>query len=448
MSQNFVKLVRMIPISTEHLNGKEVENNYGAAQEMFGSLGIDTEEAIRFTNQVRVSSPCWCLDNVTGYEVPNHNATSKGSASGLQAATKTPGMPRNLVEHRADLKKALDMVPGPNDVLVHDIYADTGGKYTPRNEHEPAHFAGWVQWAEDNGFHLHMNPSPFNHPMVKDGFTLASPEKAVRDYWIQEITRTRRIAEYMGKEQGATCVHNIWIPDGAMDNRIDRFTPREILRGSLLGCLAEEHEHVGDAVEGKLFGIGIEDYTVGHHQFYSDFSAEHGTILCFDTGHFTHMNLNELRDYISCALVSDGREGILMHVSYPRHWDSDFVPRTSDWLNAIADEIKRSEESKCALYWANDFFQPNAQPIAALVIGGRTTRKAILNSYLDPYDLLTKAEKTDDTNMAKLAIAERRKELPFGAVWDMYCLRHNVPTGLSFLREVARYETEVMSKRT
>jgi len=446
MDKSFLQAVRNLGEVGRYLDEATIIKNYEFARDAYSKLGIDTDEAMDRIDKITVSSPCWCLDNVVGYEVANPSGAEVTRGAGLQAIEKSQGMPRNLMEHMADLKFSLGLIPGPNGVLVHNIYADTDGKYIPRNEHSSEHFEGWVKWGRDYGIELHMNPSPFNHPMVVDGFTLASKDPDVRDYWIQEIRNTRRIASYIGGEQEIPSVHNIWVPDGSMDNRIDRAGPRERLWESLEACLEEDLPNQIDAVEGKLFGIGLEDYTVGSHELYADFSAEKGTILCIDTGHFTHMDPRELPDKISSHLVSRGRKGILMHVSYPVKWDSDFVARSSDWLNGIADAVKRSGKAE-KVYWGNDFFQPGAQPIASLVLGGRATRKSILHSYLDPFDLPTYSESVDKTNMVKLALTERRRELPFGAVWDMYCLRNNVPAGLSFLNEVSSYEETVMSKR-
>ncbi len=428
-------------------SGTKVIRSYEAAKERYLSLGIDTDIAIAETDRVRIGHPCWAIDSVGGYEVSDPSVNpAQLSAGGIQPPERKEGGPRNLDEHLGDLLAALRLVPGPNAVLVHNLYADTEGKFVDRNEREPKHFQKWVEWAKENEYHLHMNPSPFRHKMAQTGFTLSSPDSAIRYFWVEELKATRRIAQYMGESQGAPCVLNVWIPDGALDARVQRHGPRVQLWASLDEGLKEKHPLVIDAVEGKLFGLGSENYVVGSHQFYSDYSLSRGTLLCIDTGHFNNLtDLAYLADVIDQALVPQERRGILTHISYPDKWDSDFVARTTDWLRAITDSVRRSGRSQ-DVWYGNDYFQPGAHPIAMIAIGGRTTRKALLWSNLDPYNVLASAENAD-CDMAKLAISEERTTLPFGAVWDMYCLSHNVPIGISYLNEVAAYERNVMAKR-
>jgi len=239
-----------------------------------------------------------------------------------------------------------------------------------------------------------------------------------------------------------------------MDNRVQRHGPRAQLWESLDKALRRKYSMVKDAVEGKLFGIGSENYVVGSHGFYRDYSLARNILWCLDTGHFTNIPLDELPDMLDEALVPADRPGVLTHISFPERWDSDFVARTMDYIKSSTDAARRSGRGQ-DVYYGNDFFQPGAQPIAQLVIGGRTTRKAILWSHLDPYDLLVEAENAgaDDiggppgSDMVKLAIDERRGELNFGAVWDKYCLEHDVPVGLSYLGEIRNYEKRVMAGR-
>ncbi|MBF7994640.1 L-rhamnose isomerase [Rahnella laticis] len=414
-----------------------IDNAWTLAKERFAQLGIDAEAAIKQLDTLPVSIHCWQGDDVAGFENPEGGLTG-----GIQATGNYPGKARNAQQLRADLELAISMIPGPNRLNLHAIYLESDNP-VPRNEIEPKHFTGWVDWAKKNKLGLDFNPSCFSHPMSADGFTLSSANPEIRQFWIEHCQASRRVSASFGRALGTPSVMNIWVPDGMKDVTVDRLAPRQRLMSALDEVIAEKFditEHI-DAVESKLFGIGSESYTVGSNEFYLGYAASRGTALCLDAGHFHPTEV--ISDKISAAMLYVPR--LLLHVSRPVRWDSDHVVLLDDETQAIASEIVRHNLFN-RVHIGLDFFDASINRIAAWVIGTRNMKKALLKALLEPTDLLKKLEVEGDYT-ARLALLEEQKSLPWQAVWDMYCQRHDVPVGGQWLDTVRHYETSVLAKR-
>ncbi len=410
---------------------------YKLARERYAALGVDAERAVRVALRIPISVQCWQADDVAGLEAHDEALDS----GGIQATGSYPGAARTGDEMRADFNAAARLIPGALRFNIHAMYAETGRRRVERDELQPRHFRRWMDWAKDRRLGLDFNPTCFAHPMVKDGLTLGSPDKAVREFWIRHVVATRRIASAIGRKLGSPCVNNIWIPDGRKDSTADRLGPRQHLLAALDECLAKKMPHLIDAVESKLFGIGCEDYTVGSHEFYLAYAATRGVTLCYDMGHFHPTE--SVADKISATLLFVPR--LLIHASRGVRWDSDHVVRFNDDLRAVCDEVVRANALDRVL-WALDFFDASINRVAAWVIGTRALRKALLFALLEPHREICRRERAG-SGAAKLALVEHRAELPFGAVWDYACLRADVPVGAAWLRDVAAYEVDVLSQR-
>ncbi|STD21818.1 L-rhamnose isomerase [Enterococcus mundtii] len=388
--------------------------------------------------EVKISMHCWQGDDVKGFLTPDGELTG-----GIMATGNYPGAAHTPDQLRQDLEKAFSLIPGNHKLNLHAMYLDTD-EPVDLNEIEPKHFEKWVAWAKEQGIGLDFNPTFFSHPMMKDGLTLAHPDKEVRDYWIEHGKRARKIAEYMGKEIGQTCIDNFWMPDGMKDNPIDRLSPRQRLMESLDEIFSEElnEEYTQDAVESKLFGLGAEAYTVGSHEFYMGYGLTRNKLICLDAGHFhpTEVISNKLS---SLALFS---KGIMLHVSRPVRWDSDHVVIMDDELQEIGKELVRNhllEKTAIGL----DFFDATINRIAAWAIGTRNTQKALLKAMLEPIEELKEAELNFDFTK-RLAFTEELKDFPYADVWNYFCEINNVPVGMDWYQEVLQYEKDVQSKRS
>ena len=417
---------------------KNLERAFNLTCEQYGEFGVDVNNALKTLSKVAISLHCWQGDDVGGFE------SSEGlSGSGIMATGNYPGRARNATELRLDIEKVLSLIPGKHRVNVHAIYAETGGKRVDRNELEPAHFSGWVDWAKSKGLGLDFNGSFFSHPKAASGFTLASADEGIRKFWIEHGICCRKIGEYMGKQLGSPCVANIWIPDGYKDTPIDRGAPRQRLRKSLDTMLAKkfDKQYLLDAVESKLFGIGSESYVVGSHEFYMVYALKNNILLCLDSGHFHPTET--ISDKISSVLMYV--DELLLHVSRGIRWDSDHVVILSDEVEAVAQEIVRGGYLG-RVHIGLDYFDASINRIAAWAIGARAMLKALLIAMLEPTDMLKDAEQSGD-HTARLLLLEEIKQLPFGIVWDYYCQKNNVETGLNWLKAVKQYEAAVLSKR-
>lgn len=417
---------------------KAVVAAYELAKARYAEIGVDTEAALEKLAQIPISLHCWQGDDVGGFEQPGGEL-----GGGLAVTGNYPGKARNADELRMDLDKAYSLIPGTHRLNLHAIYAETGGRVVSRDELGPEHFARWVAWAKEKGHGLDFNPTLFAHPLAESGFTLSSYDADVRRFWIDHCVACRRIGAYMGKELGTPCVTNIWIPDGMKDLPVDRLKPREILMESLDAIFEEEIDprYNRDAVESKLFGIGSESYVVGSHEFYLGYAVTRKKLLCLDTGHF-HPTEN-VYDKISAVFLY--LDEILLHVSRGVRWDSDHVVILSDDLVRLMQELVRGgflERTHIGL----DFFDASINRIAAWVIGTRNALQALLFALLEPTDDL-RALEVEGNFTARLATFEALKGMPFGAVWDYYCLKQGVPVGLGYLSEIQAYERQVLAAR-
>lgn len=417
---------------------RSAAENYRSAQEIYAGLGVDTEEAIRQLARIPISLHCWQGDDVAGFE-----KDSGLSGGGILATGSYPGRARNGTELRRDLEKALSLIPGPCRVNLHAIYAETGKESVERDQLNIGHFQTWVRWAKEQQIGLDFNPTFFSHPLAAAGYTLASKEERVRRFWIDHAKRSREIAAAIGQELGTPCLNNLWIPDGSKDKPVDRLGHRLILKEALdeIYGIRFDAGALLDTVECKLFGIGSESYVVGSHEFYLGYALTKNLIPCLDMGHFHPTET--LADKISAVLAFSPQ--LLIHVSRGVRWDSDHVAILNDELVDLMQEVKRCRAFERVLL-ALDFFDASINRITAWVTGARALRKAILMALLEPTALLQEAE--DQANFGnRLALMEEFKSLPFGAVWNQYCLTQDTPGGTDWLPEIAVYEREVLAGR-
>lgn len=417
---------------------KQIESAYAQAKAIYAAFSVDTDQALQRLAAIPISLHCWQGDDVGGFE-----SLTALDGGGIQATGNYPGKARTPEELRADAEKAFSLIPGRHRFNIHAMYAETGGKKVDRDALEPAHFAAWIDWAREKGLGMDFNPTCFAHPKADSGMTLAHADSAVRRFWIDHCIACRRIGAAMGRALGTPAVTNIWIPDGMKDIPVDRMAPRARLRDALDAVLAEaiDPAHNLDAVESKLFGIGSESYVVGSHEFYMGYAVQKGVLLTLDAGHFHPTE--SIADKISSMLLYV--KGLLLHVSRGVRWDSDHVVILSDELRAIAEEIIRHNATD-RVHIGLDFFDASINRIAAWVAGARAMIKALLIALLEPTDTLRTLEQEGDYT-ARLALLEEIKALPFGAVWDFYCLKQGVPPGAAWIIEMKQYEKDVLSKR-
>jgi len=418
---------------------EQIETAYQLAQDRYAALGVDTEAALKKLATVPVSMHCWQGDDVGGFE-------SMGSelGGGLAVTGNYPGKARTPAELRADAEKAYSLIPGKHRFNLHAFYVEfPAGKKVDRNAIEPAHFKSWIDWAKSLGIGMDFNPTCFAHPKAADGFTLSHKDKAIQRFWIEHCIACRKVGAAMGQALGTPTVTNIWVPDGMKDTPADRRGPRERLKEALDEIFAEKinPKHHLDSIEGKLFGIGAESYTVGSHEFYLAYAAKNGKLVCLDAGHYHPTE--SVADKISSVMPFV--DEILLHVSRGVRWDSDHVIVLNDDLTAIAQELVRGgylERTHVGL----DFFDASINRIAAWVIGMRNMLRALCFALLEPVEQLKKLE-ADGDYTSRLALMEELKTMPFAAVWDFYCVQKGVPVGMDWLAEVKKYEADVLSKR-
>ena len=424
----------MFPNADEAL----IEQAYFNAQEVYAQYGVDTAKALEHLAAIPVSLHCWQGDDVGGFE-----HVESASGGGIQATGNYPGKARTPEELRQDADKALSLIPGKHRFNLHAMYAETGGTKVDRNELQPEHFQGWIDWAKDRGLGMDFNPTCFAHPKADDGFTLAHRDESIRRFWIEHCVACRKIGAHIGRELGTPCVTNLWIPDGFKDIPADRLTPRALLKESLdtVFGLPIPTEHNLDAVESKLFGIGSESYVAGSHEFYMGYAIKNNKLLCLDAGHFHPTE--SIADKISSVLLY--LDEILLHVSRGVRWDSDHVVILSDDLRAIAEEIVRHGFLE-RVHIGLDFFDASINRVAAWVTGTRAMLKALLIALLEPSEKLRELEAEGDYT-ARLALLEEWKTLPYGAVWNYFCRKSEVPAGSAWLNAVKQYEHGVLAAR-
>jgi L-rhamnose isomerase len=415
----------------------QIQDAYRLAKERYAQIGVDTDRAIETLSTIPLSLHCWQGDDVRGFE------TGGELTGGIAVTGNYPGGARTGDEMRRDLDLVYSLVPGHHRLNLHAVYAETAGRRVGRNELTPGHFANWLDWAKTNHHGIDFNPTCFSHPKAASGFTLASRDPGIRNFWIEHCIACRKIGEHFGFELGETCVTNVWIPDGYKDTPVDRLTPRSLLEDSLDKVFAQkiDRRYNLDSIEGKLFGVGVESYTVGSHEFYLGYAATRRMLLTLDAGHYHPTET--IADKISSTLLFIPE--ILLHVSRGVRWDSDHVAILNDDLQAIAQEIVRGGFLR-RVRIALDYFDATINRLAAWTIGARNTLRALLMALLEPIDQLRGVEQAFDFTQ-RLAILEELKGLPFGAVWDYHCLRQGVPIGAQYIHEIKAYEQRELSKR-
>src|SRR5258708_4989085 len=413
---------------------------YRLARQAYAAYGVDTDAAIRKALSIPVSLHCWLADDVRGLETPKEGITG----GGIMATGGYPGRARNGDEMRADLDLVLKLLPRKQRLNPHAFYAETGAKVVDRDELQPEHFARWLSWAKSRRIGLDFNPTYFAHPMATSRFTLSSPDKTVRRFWINHGKACRHIAETFAKNLSSPSVHNHWVPDGAKDAPADRWAPRARLAESYDAIFADKSVNrrlCVDAVEGKLFGLGSEEYVVGSQEFYSSYAQSRDLVLCLDLGHYHPTE--SVADKVSALMQFHQR--VLLHTSRPIRWDSDHVVILDDAVRNLFLEVARGDVWD-RVFVALDFFDASINRIAAYVIGARATRQAILCGLLDPSEKV-KAAEAAGRGHERLALMEQARAPPWGAVWDELCERDGVPPAAKWLADVGHYEKAVLSKR-
>ena len=412
-----------------------IQRAFDIAVERYAAVGVDVNKAMDDLQKISLSLHCWQADDVAGFENPDGQLSG-----GIQATGNYPGKARNMQELRADILKAASYIPGQHRLNLHAIYGDFGGQKVDRNEIEPKHFESWMQWAKENNMKLDFNSTSFSHP--KSGsLSLANPDDEIRNFWIEHTKRSRAIAEAMGQYQNDPCIMNLWIHDGSKDVTVNRLRYRQLLEQSLDEIFATQYNHMKDCIESKLFGIGAESYTVGSHDFYLGYGAKNRKMVTLDTGHF-HLT-ESIADKISSLLLFTPE--IMLHVSRPVRWDSDHVTIMNDDTLDLAKEIVHCNALD-KVHVGLDYFDASINRIGAYVIGSRATQKCFMQALLEPLAMLRQYEANDQL-FERLALLEESKSLPWNAVWDMFCLKNNVPVGEDFIAEIQKYEAAVTSKR-
>ena len=413
-----------------------IEQAYAMAKERYADFGVDTDAALAKLQNISLSLHCWQADDVTGFGNPDAQLSG-----GIQATGNYPGKARNIEELRQDILTATSLIPGRHRLSLHASYADfrsTGA--VDRDALRPEHFASWMDWAEANGMKLDFNSTSFSHP--KSGMlTLSNPDEGIRRFWVEHTKRCREIAEEMGRRQGDPAMLNIWIHDGSKDTTVNRIGYRRLLKQSLDEIFAVDYANMKDCIEAKLFGIGAESYTVGSYDFYLGYGAKYGKIVTLDTGHF-HLT-ESIADKVSSLLLFTPE--IMLHVSRPIRWDSDHVVIMNDDTLDLAKEIVRCDALD-RVHIGLDYFDASINRIGAYVVGARATQKCVLQALLEPLAKLREYEASDRL-FERLALLEEAKNLPWNAVWDMFCLQNDVPAGEAYIADVEKYEKDVTSKR-
>lgn len=409
---------------------------YQSAKKMYKELGIDTEKAIQLCSQIPVSLHCWQGDDINGFE-----KKASGASGGIQVTGNYLGKARNPQELMQDLEKVYSYIPGKKRINLHAIYLLTDAN-VERDKIEPKHFDKWLEFAKKNDLKIDFNPTLFSHDMFKDNMSLSHPDKKVRQFWIDHVKATRKIAAYIGEKQGSPCLHNIWIPDGLKDVPASRLAPRERLRDSLdeIFSVKYDSKYIVDAVESKVFGIGLESYTVGSNEFYLSYAATRGINALLDNGHYHPTE--SVADKIPSLLAFFDK--VALHVTRPVRWDSDHVLLFEDEMKEIAKEIVRNNATERVLIGL-DYFDASINRLIAWIVGARSMQKALLNALLMPHDELKKMQDEQDFS-SLMAVQEELKTMPFGAVWDEYCSRQNAGNS-NWYKEIKEYEKEFLVKR-
>ena len=421
----------------DRINMKEelILKSYEIAKERYAALGIDTDKVLEQLQDFHLSMHCWQADDVKGFEVQ-----AGALSGGIQSTGDFPGAARNIDELRQDVLKAKSLIPGTHRLNLHEIYGDFQGKVVDRDEVSVEHFQSWIDWGKEHDTKLDFNSTSFSHP--KSGnLSLSNPDKGIRDFWIEHSKRCRDIANAMGEAQGDPCIMNLWVHDGCKDVSVNHALYRNLLKQSLDEIFAKEQPMMKDCIEGKVFGIGLESFTVGSHDFYTAYAAKNDKILTIDTGHY-HPTESPA-DKVSAVLPFV--KELMLHVSRPVRWDSDHVTIMDDPTQELFFEIVRAGALD-RVHYGLDFFDGSINRIGAYVIGSRSAQKCMLRALLEPKELLAQYELAGE-GFKVLGVMEEQKAMPWQAVYDMFCLKNNVPVGDAFIAEIDKYVAEVTSKR-
>ena len=417
---------------------QQIQQSFEIAKLRYAELGVDVEKAINELEKLPISLHCWQADDVTGFE--NLDGALTG---GIQATGNYPGKARNIAELRADIDKAMELIPGNHRVNIHAFYGDFGGQFVDRDEIEPKHFQSWIDWAKEKNYKLDFNCTCFSHAKSADGLTLSHPDPEIRNFWIEHVIRSRKIAEDMGRQLGSKCMHNIWIPDGSKDVTVNRLQYRQNLKDSLDKIFEYKTNDVymKDCIESKVFGIGLENYTVGSHEFYMGYGIKNNIPITLDSGHFHPTEI--ISDKISSLLLFSSE--IMLHVTRSIRWDSDHVVILNEELVAIAQEIVRADAID-KVHVGLDYFDASINRIGAYVVGVRATQKALLQALLEPLAKLREFE-ANGQKFERLALLEEAKSMPWNSVYDYYCMKKGVIVAQDYIADIQQYENDVTSKR-
>lgn len=417
------------------MNSNLFNQAYSIARQRYADLGIDTEAVLQQMQEFHLSLHCWQADDVKGFEVQ-----AGALSGGIQSTGDFPGAARNIDELRSDILKAMSLIPGSHRLNLHEIYGDFQGKAVDRDQVTVQYFQSWIDWAKANNTRLDFNSTSFSHP--KSGsLTLANPDKGIRDFWIEHTRRCREIADAMGQAQGDPCIMNLWVHDGCKDQSVNHMMYRHYLKESLDEIYRQKLPMMKDCLEGKVFGIGLESFTVGSHDFYTAYCSKNNIIQTIDTGHY-HPTESPA-DKVSALL--DFIPELMLHVSRPVRWDSDHVTIMDDPTQELFSEIVRAG-ALSRVHYGLDFFDGSINRIGAYVIGSRSAQKCMLRALLEPTRTISRYELAGE-GYKVLALLEEAKALPWQAVYDEFCLRNNVPVGQDFIQEIDSYVAQVISKR-
>lgn len=412
-----------------------INKAYEVARERYAAIGVDTEKVLQQMQDFHLSMHCWQADDVAGFE-PHEG----GLTGGIQVNGNYPGKARNINELRDDVLYAMSLIPGKHRLNLHEIYGDFQGKFVDRNEVTPEYFQSWIEWAKANDIKLDFNSTSFSHAKSGD-LSLSNPDKGIREFWIEHSKRCREISQAIGEAQNDPCIMNTWVHDGSKDITVNRFMYRELLKESLDEIFAHKYDMMKDCVESKVFGIGLESYTVGSNDFYTAYASKRDMMITLDTGHFHPTE--SVADKVSAMLLFVPE--LMLHVSRPVRWDSDHVTIMDDPTLDLFSEIVRADALN-RVHYGLDYFDGTLNRIGAYVIGSRAAQKCMIRALLEPIATLRKYELADQ-RFQRLALLEECKVLPWNAVYDMFCLRNNVPVGESYIKEIEKYEADITSKR-
>ena len=411
-----------------------IEKAYEVAKERYAAIGVDTDKAIAQLEKTPISLHCWQADDVVGFE------RNEALSGGIQTTGNYPGRARNIDEVRRDVLFAKSLLAGNHRLNLHETYGDFGSQFVDRDQVEVKHFQSWIDWAKEQNMKLDFNSTSFSHPKSGE-LSLSNPDKGIRDFWIEHTKRCRKIADAMGKAQNDPCIMNIWVHDGSKDLTVERKRYREIFAESLDEILAEKLDGVKNCLEAKLFGIGLESYTVGSHDFVAGYCATRKLMYTLDTGHYEQTE--NVSDMIASLLLFVPE--LMLHVSRPVRWDSDHVTIMNDQTLDLFKELVRADALDRA-YIGLDYFDASINRIGAYIVGTRATQKCILQALLEPLPTLRRYEDAGQ-NFERLALLEEAKSMPFGAVFDYFNLKNGVPVGEEYIPSIQQYEKEVLSKR-